>query len=1300
MKISIPGYSLSSLHTGLSKLALLLVLLMGYGQSQAQVDCSTTMACNDQVQVSLDENCQALIAPDMLLEDPAYGDSEYTVMVMMPDGSVVPNSIVTYDHVGMTLEVSITLTDCGSSCWGNITVEDKLPPQILLCADYEVACGDNTSPGGGIVPFPTASDACSGITDLEFTDVEVNQPCAAMFAKVITRTWTVSDAQGNEAVCTQTINVLRADIDDITFPPNYDDIDEDAFSCDESIALLPNGAPAPSVTGSPAGTNCPNIQLYYEDVIFPICGASIKVLRQWLVVDWCTGEERTENQIIKIIDDVAPICTTPPDFIVDNIPTDQGLCTGTYDVPPPIVVFECSDWTYNVAYKLRDEDGDPFENPIQDNVVFNFDGTYTITGLPQDTTWIIYTLTDACGNVSQCFSEVLVEDQEDPTPVCEGYTVVGLEDIGWANIKAESIDDGSYDNCEIVRFEVRRQSTSCGFFEDLQFGPEVNFCCEDVGEGYIKVVMRAYDAAGNFNDCIVNVTVQDKLAPTISCPAPITLQCNADFTNTAVTGVATAEDNCSVEVTFVDNVNINECGLGTVRRTWTAEDPQGRKASCVQMITIGDNSPFTENNIQWPQDRNLNACDASEVSPEILNSFPILSNTDCANTAISYEDDVFYSVPDYCVKILRHWRVADWCAYNPQEPAYYEYTQKIALYNDVAPVITGCTNKTITAEIGECEATISETLEATDDCTPGALLRYSYTLDQDNDGTIDLASNGNTVNGTFPSGTHRLTWTVVDRCDNEETCSYLITINDNKAPTPICLGSVVWGLDENGEAEVWASDFDLKSEDTCDDSDELTFAFNSSGTMTAMNFTCADVPNGIAASITLQMYVIDSDGNFEFCDVILQLQDSEVNNACQDEQGVGGRIAGTVYNSSNIAMDDVEVELVNMDSQDADMDMTEAGTYTFDNINYYDEYVVAPKKYDGVKNGINTLDLVKIQRHILGIEPLTDPFLIIAADVNNDERVTAADLLSLRKVILGVNAEFPNNTSWRFVPVGFEFADASAPFGFPEKIEVGEFYHNMQHADFVAVKVGDIDNSATVEGLATQTGNSAAIMAVAPEFAAGEIFTVDFTAHELDELVGIQFTLDFDADALSFSTIKSGIVNVDAQHTNLSQTEDGLIAISWNEVNSLDLNSEDVLFSVTFKSRRAGNVADFITVSDALVDAQAYNGDLQANTITLATTDNVGSVYTAARANKLYQNTPNPFTASTTIGFDLAEAGDVLLTVYDIAGAVVTTQKGYYEAGKHSFTLDLGADQSVSGVLFYKLETNGYEATRKMVVIK
>jgi hypothetical protein len=39
---------------------------------------------------------------------------------------------------------------------------------------------------------------------------------------------------------------------------------------------------------------------------------------------------------------------------------------------------------------------------------------------------------------------------------------------------------------------------------------------------------------------------------------------------------------------------------------------------------------------------------------------------------------------------------------------------------------------------------------------------------------------------------------------------------------------------------------------------------------------------------------------------------------------------------------------------------------------------------------------------------------LIAADVNNDGKVSASDLTELRKLILGIYNELPNNSSWRF----------------------------------------------------------------------------------------------------------------------------------------------------------------------------------------------------------------------------------------------------------------------------------------------
>ena len=62
---------------------------------------------------------------------------------------------------------------------------------------------------------------------------------------------------------------------------------------------------------------------------------------------------------------------------------------------------------------------------------------------------------------------------------------------------------------------------------------------------------------------------------------------------------------------------------------------------------------------------------------------------------------------------------------------------------------------------------------------------------------------------------------------------------------------------------------------------------------------------------------------------------------------------------------------------------------------------MTPKKNIGYDNGVSTLDLVKIQKHILGKSPLESEMREVAADVNNDGKVSALDLLDIRKLILG-----------------------------------------------------------------------------------------------------------------------------------------------------------------------------------------------------------------------------------------------------------------------------------------------------------
>ncbi len=100
-------------------------------------------------------------------------------------------------------------------------------------------------------------------------------------------------------------------------------------------------------------------------------------------------------------------------------------------------------------------------------------------------------------------------------------------------------------------------------------------------------------------------------------------------------------------------------------------------------------------------------------------------------------------------------------------------------------------------------------------------------------------------------------------------------------------------------------------------------------------------------------------------------------------------------------------------------------------------------------------------------------------------------------------------------------------------------------------------------------------------------------------------------------------------------------------------------------------------------------------------TDTPASVF----ANALEQNYPNPFNPQTTIAFSLKARSRVRIDVFDVTGALVRTLLDEARAaGSYSDIRWDGrgasGDAVVSGVYFYKLVTDGFSQTKKMVLLK
>mgnify|MGYP003322819214 FL=1 len=92
------------------------------------------------------------------------------------------------------------------------------------------------------------------------------------------------------------------------------------------------------------------------------------------------------------------------------------------------------------------------------------------------------------------------------------------------------------------------------------------------------------------------------------------------------------------------------------------------------------------------------------------------------------------------------------------------------------------------------------------------------------------------------------------------------------------------------------------------------------------------------------------------------------------------------------------------------------------------------------------------------------------------------------------------------------------------------------------------------------------------------------------------------------------------------------------------------------------------------------------------------------QAYSLAQNFPNPFNPSTTIRYNLKEAGAVTLRIYDVMGQRVRELvNAPQSAGRYQLTWD-GRDQRgtpvANGVYFYELRAGEFRALRKMVLMK
>lgn len=793
-------------------------------------------------------------------------------------------------------------------------------------------------------------------------------------------------------------------------------------------------------------------------------------------------------------------------------------------------------------------------------------------------------------------------------------------------------------------------------------------------------------------------------------------------------------------ITHDDSGTLNECGVGTITRTWTVTEncEPGRSTYCYQKVTVKGRSDFE---VCFPEDLLLDCEEAEGLTPDELGSTPEVSDDDCELIGINYEDQEFDIQVDEgqaCRKIVRTWTIIDWCVYNPDAThrrpdvvvdckknagldrecvyrslkddgdGYMKYIQIIKIYDGAAPevtaneledgIITGGTGGSgVNGSTGCDNVAVERDLGSAEDGCAGTL-RYRWTLTGNG---VSLKGTGTTMKATLGIGTYTVTLYATDGCGNEGSATTSITIKETKAPTPFCYNGIATVImPSTGEVTVWAKDLDAGSFDNCPGELRFTFGdgsgnpvhpdddptFDEDQNSGSRTFTCDEL-----GQQTVQIWVWDSNDNGDFCETYLLIQPGI--NACQGSATASINGAITTENTQT-------VEFVNVKATSASNGIPAFktgvdGKFAFSSVKMNSDYVINAERNDDAANGVSTLDIVAIQKHILGLEKLNSPYKVIAADIDRSNNVTAVDVVHLRKLVLGIYEQFPSNTSWRFVDKNYTFADAQNPWGFAEAVTIKNVSKSVE-ANFVGVKVGDVNNSskansAQLQGVVNRDNNKLTFQIDEQVVAVGQEVKVNFHAKGFAGVEGYQFTLN--TSNLEVTNIIPGAINVTAD--NFGVNKNGAVRTSWSEGKGVNVTEGEILFTITAVAKEAGSLSRMLSVTSNLTNAEAYvAGDVAGIALEFVK----GGVVVAADNYNLYQNNPNPFNGETVIGFVMPNKGDATMKIMDVTGKVLKVINGEFNKGYNEIKVakkELGS----AGVLYYQLESGEFVATKKMVLI-
>jgi hypothetical protein len=1241
------------------------------------------------------------------------------------------------------------------SCESIVNILDQTAPVFTdaLQPDTFKLCNYDLTESGLADLKPTAVDAC-GTAMVTFEGAKIiNKSSEVCDTTRVEVTWKATDDCGNSNIGTQMLVIIRPSLDDVVNAKTV------VLSCEGEqegqlnkvterpgikVGKIKNGQliATDTLILSEADYTCGYILQKRDVTLTTDCNT--KLFRYWDVLDWCDTEAGViaiDTQLIEWKDTLAPVFEEA--YIkTRSISLEHDSCNlDITKLEQPIATDNCSSPIVKLYKVYRIEAGKKLEVPADE-----------FSKLTCDSFQLEWVATDACQSLKGDTIQqiIIIEDKTKPTAICRDELHLSLGN-GAAQVHYKELDKGSWDACGIAKYEVSR--------DKVNWDSLVTFDCEDVHQE-IDVYLRITDTKGNQNTCWAKVLVEDKIAPICKDLPTITESCEThhidnSLTVTDINNNKQMDDSEWVQLTDIQMLYFNEnygnpicsdnltctelvieqeyqlikkaCGSAEIRRRYRATDwnGEGRTSNwSAQLIKIETKPNWR---IILPADWE-GTC--SETIPE---SRLEITNGACDLMGYEVEEKEFTTVEDACLKVVRTFTIINGCDNNTgkapiriirkenhhgivktaqeikagdfEKGTRLVYVQILKIKDHTAPeIIVNKVDHCITGEA--CNDTKVFSISATD-CNEIATthLNYNWRLLE---AGVEISKGKDSIFEALvqPNKVYDVEWIVSDNCGNSSKEYLTYNFTDCKKPSPYCLNGIAVDLiEDKGEVLVWTSDIEKGSSDNCNEGEKLEYRIWHASLGIAptdrigvealpksIRFTCAYLGNQ-----DVHLYAIDESGNWDYCKTYVNVQDNT--NACQNmgNQSVA-MVSGYIADWQNRMVEQVEVRATSTKMKTTRSD----GFYELE-LKTGADYQLVPEKLINPLNGVSTFDLVLITKHILGKELFENPYQHIAADANKSGTITAFDLVQLRKLILNIDQDFQNNTSWRFVAANYKFkSDQPLTEDFPEDVLLKNI-KNERNQDFVAIKVGDVNGNARANSLieAEPRNSTKKLQLFVSEqaFSAGEDYQITFRTTQLQQIQGYQFTMHL--GEVQLNKVAPGIVGVDK--FGMRQIEQGILTTSWNRsleatnefiADAAKLNAERVeLFTLEIQANQNGKLSKALQLISRPTTIEAY--DMEGNIM------EVELVFEEAISNQgfeLYQNEPNPFYSQTSIGFYLPGDSEVELTLRDAKGRLLRSITETGKAGYNSIQLE--KEDLTTGFIYYQLSTKYGIKAKKMLQLR